>query len=144
MHHLQLHTIRCGMTALALATLASAALAEPFKLQCEVEGRLSENTTRLSPARVVVEIQAIGRHLYFNVVGPPMYAMRLSTLETEEFKGENLTSGLQLGARRVERRTQTETQLLIERTTMELSVHADVQHAGKAQRFSYTGKCRPQ
>ena len=144
MQSLPMHTFRQGLFSLVLAVSVTGVQAEPFKLQCEVEGRLSESSSAIAPARVVVEIQAIGRHLYFNVVGPPMYAMRMSTLETEEFKGENLTSGLQLGARRVERRTQTETQLLIERTTMELSVHADVQHAGKAQRFSYTGKCRPQ
>ena len=144
MQSLPMHTFRQGLFSLVLAVSVTGVQAEPFKLQCEVEGRLSESSSAIAPARVVVEIQAIGGHLYFNVLGPPLFALRVSTLETEEFKGENLTSSSQMGARRVERRTQAEAQLLIERSSMELNAHADVRHAGKAQRFSYTGKCRPQ
>lgn len=128
---------------LAWALLSPALVhAQTFKLSCDVEGKLSEGTVKVSAARVAVELQVIGRHLYFTVQGPPFYEMRVSTLVTEEFLGENLSSGTQIGARRQERRTQRETQLLIERGSMELTAHNDVSHAGKAQRFKYAGKCR--
>lgn len=133
-----------AVLALAACTLLSPTLlrAQTFKLSCDVEGKLSEATVKVSPARVAIELQVIGRHLYFTVQGPPFYEMRVSTLVTEEFLGENLSSGSQIGARRQERRTQRETQLVIERGSMELSAHNDVSHAGKAQRFKYGGKCR--
>lgn len=138
------HSLRMLQAAslLALAATLPAAQAQPFKLQCEVEGKLPEPAARVAPARVTVELQVIGRHLYFTVLGPTLYAMRVSTLVTEEFKGENLTSSSQLGARRLERKSERETELLIERGSMELSAHHDVNHAGKVQRFKYAGKCR--
>jgi len=121
----------------------STAWAQPFKLQCEVEGRWPEGTPRMSPARVTVELQVIGRHLYFTVIGPPSYAMRVSTLVSEDFQGENLTSSSQIGARRLERSTNKETELVIERGSMELTAHNDQSLGGKLQRFKYSGKCRP-
>lgn len=120
-----------------------AAWAQPFKLQCDVEGKLPEGTPRVAPARVAIELQVIGRHLYFTVTGPSHYAMRVSTLVSEDFQGENLTSSSQIGARRLERKTDKETELLIERGSMELTAHNDVSVGGKAQRFKYSGKCRP-
>lgn len=130
------------LAALAAAAALPAAQAQPFRLQCDVEGRLPEPAARVAPARVSIELQVIGRHLYFNVSGPSHYQMRVSTLVTEEFKGENLTSNTQLGARRTERRTDKETELLIERGSLELSAHHDVSVGGKVQRFKYSGKCR--
>ena len=138
------HRLRM-LQAASLLVLAAAwppAQAQTFKLQCEVEGKLPEPAPRVAPARVTVELQVIGRHLYFTVVGPGHYAMRVSTLVTEEFKGENLTSSSQLGARRLERKSERETELLIERGSMELSAHHDVSLGGKVQRFKYAGKCR--
>ncbi len=131
------------LTLACLMLLLPAARAQPFKLQCEVEGKWPEGTPRVAPARVTIELQVIGRHLYFTVIGPTHYAMRVSTLVSEDFKGENLTSSSQIGARRMERSTSKETELLIERGSMELSAHNDVSLAGKVQRFTYAGKCRP-
>ena len=127
---------------LVLVNAWPVAQAQTFKMQCEVEGKLPEPAPRIAPARVVVELQVIGRHLYFTVVGPGHYAMRVSTLVTDEFQGENLTSSSQLGARRQERKTERETELLIERGSLELSAHHDVSFGGKVQRFKYAGKCR--
>jgi hypothetical protein len=64
-------------------------------------------------------------------------------LESEAFKGVNLNSGSRIGARRQERSSQRETQIVIDRGSMSLTAHHDVVLAGKTQRFSYSGKCRP-
>ncbi len=133
--------VRCVALAAALVLLP-VAHAQTFKLQCDVEGKPSEPVVRVSPARVAVELQVIGRNLYFHVAGPPFYEMRVSTLVTEEFQGENLTSGTHIGARRQQRSSQRETEILIERGTLELVAHQDLTHGGKPLRFKYAGKCR--
>lgn len=136
----------CKHTALMLALGGlglSGAWAENFKLRCEVEGKFPESVPKVAPAQVTVELQLIGRHLYFKVVGPTYYEMRVSTLESDAFKGVNLNSGSRVGARRQERSTQRETEIVIERGSMELSAHHDVALSGKTHRFKYAGKCRP-
>ncbi len=137
------HHWRQAAIAVCMGLLAcKAAQAEPLRLRCEVEGKLPEASAKVQPARVTVELQVIGRHLYFTVIGPSPYDMRVSTLVTDQYLGENLTSGSQVGARRQEKRTQRETEILIERGSMELTAHHDVVQAGKTLRFKYAGKCR--
>lgn len=139
---MQLHA-RCGLSlALSLAMLAPAVWAQPFKLQCEVEGKFAEAEGKPIAARVAVELQVIGRHLYFTVIGPKPFEMRVSTLVTEEYEGTNLTSATQLGARRKHRSSGQETSLLIERGSIDVSAYNDVPAQGKPQRFKYAGKCR--
>lgn len=133
----------CGwmLAVLALAWTA-AAQAQTYKLQCEVEGKLQDSAAKAAPARVTVEMQVIGRHFYFKVLGPTFYEMQVSSLVTEEFKGENLFSASQLGARRQHRSSQRESEIVIERGSLELSAHNDVSVGGRTQRFKYAGKCR--
>ena len=130
------------MAALLCLSVGTAS-AQTFKLQCDLEGKPSEPVLRISPARVDLELQVIGRNLYFHMSGPPYYEMRVSTLVTDEFLGENLTSGTQVGARRQQRSTQRELEIVIERGSMEFTGHQDLVHAGKPLRMRYAGKCRP-
>lgn len=137
MHHLT----RTGWV-LGAMWFASVALAQPIKLQCEVEGGFADAQAKAAPARVAIELQVIGRHLYFSVIGPRPYEMRVSTLVTEDYEGTNLTSSSQLGARRRHRASGQETSLLLERGSIELAAYNDVPVQGKLQRFKYTGKCK--
>jgi hypothetical protein len=137
MHHLT----RTGWV-LGAMWCASVALAQPIKLQCEVEGGFADAQAKAAPARVAIELQVIGRHLYFAVIGPRPYEMRVSTLVTEDYEGTNLTSSSQLGARRRHRASGQETSLLLERGSIELAAYNDVPVQGKLQRFKYTGKCK--
>jgi hypothetical protein len=137
MHHLT----RTGWV-LGAMWFASVALAQPIKLQCEVEGGFADAQAKAAPARVAIELQVIGRHLYFAVIGPRPYEMRVSTLVTEDYEGTNLTSSSQLGARRRHRASGQETSLLLERGSIELAAYNDGPVQGKLQRFKYTGKCK--
>lgn len=130
------------VSAVFMAIAPPAARAQPFKLQCDVEGKFADAEGKASTTRIGVELQVIGRHLYFTVIGPKPFEMRVSTLVTEEYEGANLTSSTQLGARRRHRASGQETSLLIERGSMELSAYNDVPSQGKLQRFKYAGKCR--
>jgi hypothetical protein len=127
---------------LSLSVAALAAQSQPIKLQCEVEGKFADAEGKATANRVAIELQVIGKHLYFTVIGPKPYEMRVSTLVTEGYEGANLTSSSRLGARRRHRASGQETSLLIERGSVELSAHNDVMVQGKLQRFKYTGKCR--
>jgi hypothetical protein len=128
---------------LSVLTFASPMVwAQPFKLQCDVEGKFADADGKAGQARVAIELQVIGRHLYFTVIGPKPYEMRVSTLVTEDYEGTNLTSSGQLGARRRHRASGQETSLLIERGSIEMSAYNDVSVQGKLQRFKYSGKCR--
>jgi len=129
-------------TTLAMTLASPAVWAQPIKLQCEVEGKFADAEGKASSARVGIELQVIGRHLYFTVIGPKLYEMRVSTLVTEDYEGSNLTSATQLGARRRHRASGQETYLLIERGSIELTAYNDVPVQGKLQRFKYAGKCR--
>ena len=128
--------------AFVLASWSWVAQAQPIKLQCEVEGKFADAEGKASASRVAIELQVIGKHLYFTVIGPKPYEMRVSTLVTEDYEGTNLTSSSQLGARRRHRASGQETSLLIERGSIELSAYNDVPVQGKLQRFKYAGKCR--
>lgn len=117
--------------------------AQVFKLQCNVEGKVPAlDDLKLPPTKITVELQTIGKHLYFNIVGPRPYDMRVSSLETEAFLGTNLTSSSRLGARRKNRESGKETEIAIERGSMELTAHNDTDFQGKAVRAEYGGKCK--
>lgn len=135
----QMRSCVIGLLAMASFSLAQA---QPIKLQCEVEGKFADAEGKTTPTRVAIELQVIGKHLYFTVLGAKPFEMRVSTLVTEEYEGKNLTSSTQLGASRRHRASGQETSLLIERGSIELSAYNDVPVQGKLQRFKYTGKCK--
>ncbi|MFM7341374.1 MAG: hypothetical protein ACKO3Q_01620 [Betaproteobacteria bacterium] len=135
----QMRFFLIGLSMVATFTLAQA---QPIKLQCEVEGKFADAEGKATATRVAIELQVIGKHLYFTVLGPKPFEMRVSTLVTEEYEGKNLTSSTQLGARRRHRASGQETSLLIERGSIELAAYNDVSVQGKLQRFKYTGKCK--
>lgn len=132
---------RC-LLILALTLSVRGAWAQPIKMQCDVEGKFADTEGKATAARVAIELQVIGRHMYFTVIGPRPFEMRVSTLVTEDYEGANLTSSSQLGARRRHRASGQETSLLIERGSIEISAYNDVAAQGKLQRFKYTGKCK--
>ncbi len=131
------------LAALALAGLAASAQAQVFKIECEVEGKIpSLDDTRIAPAKVTVELQTIGKHLYFNVVGPRYYQMQVSSLVTEAYLGTNLSSSTRIGARRKHRASDKESEIVIERSPVELIAHHDIDYKGKSVRLDYAGKCK--
>jgi hypothetical protein len=119
------------------------AQAQTFKLECEVEGVIAQlDNKKLPPAKVSIEIQNIGWHMYFNVVGPPDYQMRVSSLITEQFQGTNLSNASRLGANKKNKSNSYETQVVIDRATVSYSGYNDVDQRGKLVRILYEGKCK--
>ena len=135
--------LRSALLLLAIGPLAHLAQAQTFKLECEAEGVIAQlDNKKLPPAKVSIEIQNIGWHMYFNVVGPPDYQMRVSSLITEQYQGTNLSSASRLGAKKKNKSNGYETQVVIDRATVSYSGYNDVDQRGKLVRILYEGKCK--
>ena len=135
--------LRSALLLLAIGPLALLAQAQTFKLECEAEGLIVQlDNKKLTPAKVSIEIQNIGWHMYFNVVGPPDYQMRVSSLITEQYQGTNLSNASRLGANKKNKSNGHETQVVIDRATVSYSGYNDVDQRGKLVRILYEGKCK--
>ncbi len=135
---------RCAALLLWLGPMALQAQAQTFKLECEAEGIIAQlDNKKLPPAKVSIEIQNIGWHMYFNVVGPPDYQMRVSSLITEQYQGTNLSNASRLGANKKNKSNGHENQVVIDRATVSYSGFNDVEQRGKLVRIAYEGKCKP-
>jgi hypothetical protein len=135
--------LRSALLMLVIGPMALLAQAQTFKLECEAEGLIVQlDNKKLPPAKVSIEIQNIGWHMYFNVVGPPDYQMRVSSLITEQYQGTNLSSSSRLGANKKNKSNGHETQVVIDRATVSYSGYNDVDQRGKLVRILYEGKCK--
>jgi hypothetical protein len=135
--------LRSALLMLVIGPMALLAQAQTFKLECEAEGLIVQlDNKKLPPAKVSIEIQNIGWHMYFNVVGPPDYQMRVSSLITEQYQGTNLSNASRLGANKKNKSNGHETQVVIDRATVSYSGYNDVDQRGKLVRILYEGKCK--
>ena len=136
--------LRSALLLLSIGPLALLAQAQTFKLECEAEGVIAQlDNKKLPPAKISIEIQSIGWQMYFNVVGPPDYQMRVSSLITEQYQGTNLSNASRLGAHKKNKSNGHEAQVVVERATVSYSGYNDVEQRGKLIRIAYEGKCKP-
>lgn len=130
------------LTLLGLSQLALLAQAQTFKIDCDAEASIPQlDNKKLPPAKITLELQSIGRHVYFNVVGPADYQMRVSSLVTEQYLGTNLTSATRLGANKKNRSNGRENQITIERDSVAYAGYNDTDYQGKSVRILFEGKC---
>ena len=134
--------LRSAVLMLVTGPLALMAQAQTFKIECDAEGISQPDNRKLTPAKISIEIQSIGWHMYFNVVGPLDYQMRVSSLITEQYQGSNLSNASRLGANKKNKSNGHETQVVIDRATVSYSGYNDVDQRGKLVRILYEGKCK--
>jgi hypothetical protein len=130
---------------LALLWLSQSALlvqAQTFKIDCDAEANIPLLEKKLSPAKITIELQNIGRHVYFNVVGPADYQMRVSSLVTEQYLGANLTTAARLGAHKTNKASGRENQITIDRESVAYAGYNDTDYQGKSVRILFEGKCK--
>lgn len=116
--------------------------AQTFKIDCDAEASIPLLEKKLTPAKITIELQNIGRHVYFNVVGPADYQMRVSSLITEQYLGANLTTASRLGANKKSKTSGRENQITIERESVAFAGYNDTDYQGKSVRILYEGKCK--
>lgn len=129
-------------TLLALSQSALFAQAQTFKIDCDAEASIPLLEKKLVPAKITIELQNIGRHVYFNVVGPADYQMRVSSLVTEQYLGANLTTDVRIGANKRNRASGRENQITIERESVAYAGYNDTDYQGKSVRILFDGKCK--
>lgn len=128
---------------LALSQSALLAQAQTFKIDCDAEASIPQlDNKKLAPAKITIELQNIGSHVYFNVVGPVDYQMRVSSLVTEQYLGSNLKSAERLGANKIHRASGRENQITIERDSVAYAGYNDTDYQGKNVRIFFEGKCK--
>jgi len=128
---------------LGLSQSALQVQAQTFKIDCDAEASIPQlDNKKLAPAKITIELQNIGSHVYFNVVGPKEYQMRVSSLVTEQYVGANLMSAARLGANKKHRTSGRENQITIERESVAFAGYNDTDYLGKSVRILYEGKCK--
>jgi hypothetical protein len=128
---------------LGLGPLTLTAQAQTFKIDCDAEANIPQlDNKKLAPAKITIELQNIGSHVYFNVVGPVDYQMRVSSLVTEQYLGSNLKSAERLGANKKNRASGRENQITIERDSVAYAGYNDTDYQGKSVRILFEGKCK--
>lgn len=124
------------------AGLSGSAWAQTFKMPCEVEGTIpSLNDRKLDAAKVVVEIQSLGKNVFLKINGPKLYQVQVTSLTTEEFDGKNLTTAKEMGAYKKHRKTGLESEIRLEREPIMLHAFHDVSYHGKITRVHVDGPC---
>ncbi|MEY3872084.1 MAG: hypothetical protein RLZZ296_1079 [Pseudomonadota bacterium] len=126
-----------------LSQLALLAQAQTFKIDCDAEASIPQlDNKKLAPAKITIELQNIGSHVYFNVVGPTDYQMRVSSLVTEQYLGANLMTAARLGANKKNRTSGRENQITIDRESVAYAGYNDTDYQGKSVRIMFEGKCK--
>ena len=124
------------------AGLGGSAWAQTFKMPCEVEGSIPALKDRkLDAAKVVVEIQSLGKNIFLKINGPKLYQVQINSLATEEFDGKNLTTAKEMGAYKKHRKTGAESEIRLERQPIVLHAYHDVDYQGKITRVHVDGPC---
>lgn len=133
---------RAHLPVLMLGLWAGLAQAQTFRLSCDLEGTIPVlEDKKLKPAKVTVEMQAMGKNIFFKLVGAPYYEMKVSSLTTEAFTGKNLTTNGSIGARARQNDNGRETEIRIERDSLQLQGYSDIDYRGKVLRMNLEGRC---
>jgi hypothetical protein len=128
--------------ALFCCLISSSAFAEVFKMSCEVDGTIEQlDDKKFAPAKVVIEIQSIGKNIFINLTGPKLYEMRISSLSTDKFTGKNLTNAVHLGVNSKSVETAQSSEILIGREKVYLKAYKDTVYSGVPVRVSFQGPC---
>jgi hypothetical protein len=124
------------------ALLSPSALAQTFKMPCEVEATIpAQEDVKIKPQKVVIEIQSMGKNIFLKMNGPEPYLLIANSLATEEFTGKNLTTAKEMGAFRKHKVTGAESEIRIEQATIIVSAYHDTSYMGKKVRIHITGPC---
>ena len=125
-----------------LASLATPAFAQTFKMPCEVEATIpAMEDVKIKPQKVVIEIQSMGKNIFLKMNGPEPYLLMANSLATEDYTGKNLTTPKEMGAFRKHKLTGAESEIRIEQATVIVTAYHDTTYMGKKVRVNITGPC---
>ena len=118
------------------------AMAQTFKMPCEVEGVIPAlDDLKIKPEKATMEIQTMGKNIFLRLNGSKNYFVTVSSLSTDEFMGRNLTTGKEMGAWRKFIANSYESEIRIARESVVLTAFHDVLYQGKLTRIYIEGPC---
>ena len=128
---------------LLIGFFASLAQAQTFKMPCEVAGvmKVGSKSSTFRREAVEVEILTMGRNIYMKISGDSDYQMQASSLVTEEYTGQNLSTANQIGAKRIHRKTGSEYDIRVERESVRLHAKAEIFNGDKKIYLDFEGPC---
>lgn len=128
---------------LSLMCLSHIAKAQTYTVQCDLGGVIPEmNNLELKIRPVTMESHVIGKNIFFNINEPKIFAMTVNSIETVDNVGINLSSIKILGARTRNKETGRESQITLDRKTVEFNGYHDVLFHQKVVRININGSCQ--
>lgn len=130
----------CSFFCLSLFGVANA---QTYIVQCDLSGVIPDmNNLQLKERPVTMESHVIGHNIFFNINEPKIFAMTVNSIETVENVGTNLSSMDILGARTKNKKTGRESQITLDRKTVEFNGYHDVVFHQKMVRIFIHGSCQ--
>jgi len=128
---------------LCLLSLSRLVSAQTYTIQCELGGIIPEmNNLELKVRPVTLESHVIGNNIFFNINEPKIFAMIVNSIETVDNVGTNLSTMKILGARTKNKENGRESQITLDRKTVEFNGYHDVLFHQKVVRINIHGNCQ--
>ena len=122
--------------------LSRLSAAQTYTVKCELGGVIPEmNNLELKVRPVTMEAHVIGNNIFFNINEPKIFAMIVNSIETVDNIGTNLSTMKVLGARTKNKETGRESQITLDRKTVEFNGYHDVLFHQKVVRINIHGNC---
>jgi hypothetical protein len=100
------------------------------------------NNLELKVRPVTMESHVIGNNIFFNINEPKIFAMIVNSIETVDNVGTNLSTMKILGARTKNKESGRESQITLDRKTVEFNGYHDVLFHQKVVRINIHGNCQ--
>jgi hypothetical protein len=126
----------------AFACLLPKLHAQTYLVHCDIDGVvpvLNDKVIKTTP--IEMEVQVIGKNIYFLVKEPKIYAMRVNSIETEKFLGTNLSNEVRIGARIKDRSAGLQSEITIDRKSAMVRGFHDVALKKNIVRINFQGPC---
>jgi hypothetical protein len=122
--------------------LTSKLQAQTYLVHCDIDGVVPVlNNKAIKTTSIEMEVQVIGKNIYFLVKEPKIYAMRVNSIETEKFLGTNLSDEQRIGARIKDRALGLQSEITLNRKTAAVRGFHDLELKKSVVRINFEGPC---
>ncbi len=120
----------------------ASAFSQTYLVHCDVDGVVPVlNGKVIKTTPIEMEVQVIGKNIYFLVKEPKLYAMRVNSIETDKFLGTNLSNAFKIGARIKDRANGLQSEITIDRKTAQVHGFHDLELKKSTVRVNFEGPC---
>ncbi len=118
------------------------AFSQTYLVHCDIDGVVPVlNGKVIKTTPIEMEVQVIGKNIYFLVKEPKIYAMRVNSIETEKFLCTNLSNEYKIGARIKDRASGLQSEITIDRKSAQVHGFHDLALKKSTVRVNFEGPC---